>query len=178
MKLNKFEMVGIGVSVALMSAALFLVRLDTTGNTNDLLTKSAEENGSQVAAVSAADESAVREALGSSMSGSKVEKLVATDVIIGEGAEVKEGDTVEVNYIGTLQNGQEFDNSYKRGSTFSFTVGEGRVIPGWEAGIIGMKAGGQRILVIPSDMAYGDDGYGPIPGNATLVFAIELVSIQ
>lgn len=178
MKLNKFEMIGIGVSVALMAVALFLVRLNTDGSVSGSLASSAEQSGSQVAAVSVSDPEAVREAIGTAMSGSKVKQLVATDVTIGNGEAVKDGDTVTVNYIGTLQNGEEFDNSYKKGEPFTFTVGEGRVIKGWEEGVVGMKAGGQRILVIPADLAYGSKGYGPIPGNATLVFAIELLSIQ
>lgn len=83
-----------------------------------------------------------------------------------------------VHYIGTLQNGQEFDNSNKRGEPFTFTVGEGRVIKGWEEGIVGMKVGGKRILVIPAAMGYGQKGYGPIPPGANLVFAIDLLEIK
>jgi FKBP-type peptidyl-prolyl cis-trans isomerase len=104
-------------------------------------------------------------------------KLIVDDVIFGTGDEVKVGDTVTVHYIGTLQNGQEFDNSNKRGTPFTFTVGEGKVIKGWEEGIVGLKKGGKRILVVPSDLCYGDKGYGPIPGGANLVFAVDLLEI-
>jgi peptidylprolyl isomerase len=83
-----------------------------------------------------------------------------------------------VHYVGTLQNGTEFDNSKKRGQPFEFTVGAGQVIKGWDQGLVGMKVGGQRILVIPPDMAYGERGVGPIPGNATLVFSIELIDVK
>ena len=91
---------------------------------------------------------------------------------------MKNGDTVSVHYVGTLQNGTEFDNSNKRGAPFEFTVGGGQVIKGWDEGLVGMRVGGQRILVIPSDMAYGEKGIGPIPGGATLVFSIELIAIK
>jgi FKBP-type peptidyl-prolyl cis-trans isomerase len=105
-------------------------------------------------------------------------KLVIDDIVIGTGEEVKEGDTVSVHYIGTLPDGTEFDNSNKRGEPFEFTVGEGRVIKGWEDGLVGMKVGGQRILVIPPELAYGSQAMGPIPANSTLVFAIELLEIK
>ena len=105
-------------------------------------------------------------------------KLVIDDVKIGTGNEVKNGDTVVVNYAGTLQNGTEFDNSKKRGEPLTFKVGEGRVIQGWEQGLIGMKVGGQRILVIPPEMGYGNQSVGPIPANSVLVFSIELLEIK
>jgi FKBP-type peptidyl-prolyl cis-trans isomerase len=109
---------------------------------------------------------------------SKLHKMVIEDVRIGTGDGVVEDDTVSVHYVGTLQDGYEFDNSNKRGEPFEFTVGEGRVIKGWEEGLIGMKVGGERILVIPPEMAYGKNGIGPIPGNATLVFSISLLEIK
>ncbi|MAZ56424.1 peptidylprolyl isomerase [bacterium] len=88
------------------------------------------------------------------------------------------GDYVTVHYIGSLPNGQQFDNSYKKGEPFSFKVGDGKVIAGWEEGILGMKVGGQRILVIPASMAYGSKAMGPIPGGSNLVFTVELLSIE
>ncbi len=109
----------------------------------------------------------------------QVTKLEITDVKEGTGSAVKSGDTVEVNYLGTLMNGQKFDSSYDRNQTFSFTVGGGQVIQGWDQGLIGMKVGGTRKLVIPSDLAYGAQGAGGvIPPNAPLQFEIELVSIK
>ena len=108
----------------------------------------------------------------------KLKKIVIDDIKIGTGNEVVVGSKVSVHYIGTLQSGQEFDNSNKRGTPFTFTVGEGKVIKGWEEGLLGMKAGGQRILVIPPELAYGDSGIGPIPPKATLVFAIDLILVE
>ena len=103
--------------------------------------------------------------------------LRITDLVIGDGAEAIAGQTVAVNYRGTLANGTEFDSSYGRGP-FSFPLGGGRVIQGWDEGVAGMKVGGKRKLVIPPDLAYGDRGAGGvIPPNATLTFEVELLRI-
>ncbi len=113
------------------------------------------------------------------MSQPQITKLEITDEREGTGSAVKAGDTVEVNYLGTLLNGTKFDSSYDRNETFDFTVGGGQVIQGWDEGLVGMKVGGKRILVIPSDMAYGPRGAGGIIGpNTPLKFEIELVSIK
>lgn len=108
----------------------------------------------------------------------RVTELVIEDLTVGTGEEAKAGDLVEVHYVGTLTDGTEFDASRNRGQTFSFTIGAGEVIQGWDEGVPGMKVGGVRKLTIPSDMAYGDYGVGSIPGGATLIFEVELVSIQ
>jgi FKBP-type peptidyl-prolyl cis-trans isomerase len=107
-----------------------------------------------------------------------ITRMVIDDVKLGVGEQVQKGDTIAVHYIGRLQNGQEFDNSRTRGETFEFKVGSGMVIKGWDEGVIGMQIGGERILVIPPEMAYGENGVGPIPSNATLIFSVELVSIN
>ena len=98
-------------------------------------------------------------------------------VVIGEG-ELDEAPMLYTNEELGNKNGDEFDNSRKRGTPFEFTVGKGQVIEGWDKGLIGMQVGGTRVLVIPPEMAYGSQGIGPIPGNATLVFSIELVEIK
>lgn len=103
--------------------------------------------------------------------------LRITDLVVGDGAEATTGQTVVVNYRGTLANGTEFDSSYGRGP-FPFPLGAGRVIQGWDEGVAGMKVGGKRKLVIPPDLAYGERGAGGvIPPNATLTFEVELVRI-
>lgn len=108
-----------------------------------------------------------------------VTELETEDTMVGTGEMAKAGDTVEVSYTGKLTDGTVFDRSKDHGGTFSFTVGAGEVIEGWDKGIPGMKVGGTRILTIPADMGYGDYGVpGMIPGGATLIFEVELVSIE
>ena len=106
-------------------------------------------------------------------------KLEIKDVAVGKGAEAKAGDTVKVHYVGKLQNGEEFDASKKHGTEpFTFELGKGRVIKGWDEGVAGMKKGGKRKLTIPPHLGYGARGAGPkIPPNSTLVFDVELVEI-
>lgn len=97
----------------------------------------------------------------------------------GAGAEAKTGDTVSVHYTGYLEDGTKFDSSVDRGTPFEFTLGENRVIQGWEIGVLGMKAGEVRRLVIPPQFAYGVAGHPPvIPENATLAFEVELLAIN
>lgn len=100
------------------------------------------------------------------------------DITQGTGADVKDGDTVSVNYLGTLIDGTKFDSSYDRETPFEFTVGAGQVIEGWDKGLVGMKVGGKRKLSIPSSMGYGASGAGSIPPNAGLIFEIELLEIK
>jgi peptidylprolyl isomerase len=106
-------------------------------------------------------------------------ELVVQDLIVGKGKRAKDGDTVSVRYVGVLfENGKEFDASWKsgKGDRFQFPLGAGKVIPGWDQGVAGMKEGGRRKLIIPPDLAYGAYGYPPdIPGNAALIFDIDLV---
>jgi protein-disulfide isomerase len=105
--------------------------------------------------------------------------LLVKDVTVGSGAAVKSGDTVTVHYVGTLTDGSEFDSSRKHGQPFTFEVGKGRVIKGWDQGLVGMKVGGRRKLTVPSDLAYGDRGMSTvIPPKSTLLFDIELLSIK
>ena len=99
------------------------------------------------------------------------------DLVVGTGATAAVGDTVTVNYVGTLTNGTKFDSSYDRGQTFSFRVGTGQVIAGWDQGVPGMKVGGKRRLTIPPSLGYGSQARGSIPANSTLLFDVDLVSI-
>ena len=105
--------------------------------------------------------------------------LEITDTLAGEGEVAESGDTVAVHYVGTLEDGTQFDSSRDRGEPIVFTLGAGEVIQGWEQGIPGMAVGGQRRLVIPPELGYGEAGSPPvIPPNATLIFEVELVEIQ
>ena len=106
--------------------------------------------------------------------------LQSTDVIVGTGAEAVSGKKVTVHYVGTLTNGTKFDASKDHGQPFTFTLGAGQVIKGWDQGVAGMKVGGKRTLVIPPELGYGATGTpgGPIPANATLHFDIELLKVE
>lgn len=108
-----------------------------------------------------------------------VDVFLTEDILEGEGEEVKSGDTISVHYTGTLLDGTKFDSSLDRSEPFSFTLGAGEVIAGWDQGIVGMRVGGKRKLTIPPDLAYGQTGAGSqIPPNATLVFEVELLEIK
>jgi FKBP-type peptidyl-prolyl cis-trans isomerase len=101
------------------------------------------------------------------------------DLQVGTGSEAKAGKTVDVHYTGWLTNGKKFDSSVDRGEPFSFRLGGGQVIRGWDEGVAGMKVGGKRKLTIPPDLGYGARGAGGvIPGNATLVFDVELLAVR
>ena len=101
------------------------------------------------------------------------------DVTVGQGAEAKAGNTVTVHYVGTLTNGSKFDSSRDRGKGFSFELGAGKVIKGWDQGVAGMRVGGTRKLTIPPDLGYGARGFPPvIPPNSTLLFEVELLEVK
>ncbi len=105
--------------------------------------------------------------------------LQIEDLKPGTGAEAKAGQTVTVHYVGTLVNGSKFDSSRDRGKGFSFRLGAGQVIAGWDQGVAGMKIGGLRKLTIPSHLAYGDRGFPPvIPPRSTLIFEVELLEVK
>ena len=106
------------------------------------------------------------------------EKVQIEDLEVGEGEEVKSGDTVVMHYRGTLQDGTQFDSSYDRGEPFVTQIGTGAVIQGWDQGVPGMKVGGKRKLTIPPELGYGDADMGSIPPNSTLIFEVELLEIQ
>lgn len=105
--------------------------------------------------------------------------LMIEELAMGEGAVAKNGDQVTVHYTGWLTNGSKFDSSHDRRDPFSFSLGRGNVIAGWDEGVAGMKIGGKRKLTIPPDLGYGPYGAGGvIPPNATLVFEVELLAVD
>jgi FKBP-type peptidyl-prolyl cis-trans isomerase FkpA len=116
----------------------------------------------------------------------KVTELKKIDVVVGTGADATPGSNVSVHYTGWLYDpsapnnkGKKFDSSLDRGQPFSFPLGGGRVIRGWDEGVAGMKIGGKRTLIIPPEMGYGTNGAGGvIPPNATLIFDVELLGVK
>lgn len=107
-------------------------------------------------------------------------ELVVEDVVTGEGPEAAAGDRLVVHYVGLRwSDGGTFDASWDRASTFTVELGAGRVIPGWEQGLVGMREGGRRVLTIPPELAYGDRGAGGVIGpGETLVFVVDLVALE
>ena len=91
---------------------------------------------------------------------------------------VENGSTVSVHYVGTFEDGTEFDSSHAKGSPFTFVVGQGRVILGWDEALLQMKVGEKRTLIIPPELGYGEPGRAPIPPNATLIFEVELINFE
>ena len=116
-------------------------------------------------------------ACGGDMPSGPTTMLVIEDLVAGTGATAVTGDTLTVNYVGTLLDGTKFDSSYDRNQPYSFRLGAGQVIAGWDQGLPGMKVGGKRRLTIPPSLAYGNRPVGPIPPNSTLRFDIDLLSI-
>lgn len=106
------------------------------------------------------------------------ENFKIEDVKVGEGAEAVKGSEITVHYVGTLDDGTKFDSSRDRGTPFSFVLGSGMVIQGWEEGFEGMKVGGVRKLTIPPSMGYGDRAIGSIPPSSTLHFEVELLGVK
>lgn len=141
------------------------------------------------------DESANEAEMESGMEGSEMESELATllgddptetaeglrytDLTVGEGSEAAEGNTVSVHYTGTFEDGSKFDSSLDRGTPFSFTLGRGEVIQGWDLGVQGMRVGGTRVMWIPSELAYGEAGHpAGIAPNTPLLFQVELLDVQ
>ena len=106
--------------------------------------------------------------------------LIVRDLIRGTGTAAKAGQSITANYVGVLySNGQQFDASWDNGAPITFTLGTGNVIPGWDRGLVGMKVGGRRELIIPSALAYGAAGRPPkIPANAALIFDVDLLAAK
>ena len=178
---NRKEVLSIAAIIVIAAGTLAIVRLYPSDK-NETETEAEQKTEQSIIMVDpSADDlrsALVRAVEAASDESGRVRRLLIADLALGNGREVKIGDTVSVHYIGVLKDGPEFDNSYKRGAPFSFKVGAGEVIPGWEQGIIGMKERGKRALVIPPESGYGAVAVGPLPANATLLFSIELLSIQ
>jgi FKBP-type peptidyl-prolyl cis-trans isomerase len=106
------------------------------------------------------------------------DQLEIQDEVVGTGVEAVSGKSVTVNYSGTLTDGTKFDSSYDRNEPFTFKLGAGEVIAGWDQGFAGMKVGGKRKLTIPPSLGYGSQDMGTIPPNSTLIFEVELLKVE
>jgi len=139
----------------------------------------AEGNGAAAQVEKAADTSGRTKPEVTVPDGEPPAQLEETELIEGTGKEAKSGDEVTVQYVGVgYESGEEFDSSWSRNEPFSFTLGAGEVIPGWDQGVAGMKVGGRRELVIPPELAYGEAGAPPAIGpNETLIFVVDLVEV-
>ena len=104
--------------------------------------------------------------------------VVTQEIVIGDGSLAVAGDTITVHYVGTFLDGKVFDSSLDRNTPFSFTLGVGQVIRGWDEGFSGMRVGGKRLLIVAPDYGYGDQGVGAIPPNSTLIFEVELLNVE
>lgn len=169
---NKFELIVGGISILFMVLAVYLVQVES------VLFKSGPAGSVPTSQSASLSQALTDQYLPAVASKDNLNNMIIDDIKTGSGAEVKSGDQVSVHYAGTFQDGTEFDNSKKRGAPFEFKVGASQVIKGWDEGLVGMKVGGERVLVVPPEKAYGEKGIGPIPGNSTLVFTIELLDIK
>ena len=170
---SKFEVMIAAVSILFVAVALYLVQLETNLLTTSVAQPATVVVGQGLAVVPSESTAAAVVAPEVIIAAMKID-----DITVGTGPAAKNGDTVAVHYVGTVTDGTEFDNSHKRGAPIEFTLGSGQVIAGWEEGILGMQVGGERVLVIPPEKAYGDAGIGPIPGGATLTFTVSLMEIK
>ena len=119
-----------------------------------------------------------QDVLNNEQDGEEVLEMKIEDIQVGTGNEAVSGKKITVNYVGTLTDGTKFDSSYDRNEPFTFNLGSGQVIQGWEQGFEGMKVGGKRKLTIPPDLGYGNRSTGSIPPNSTLIFEVELLKVE
>lgn len=180
----------IGIVVALGVLALFVTGFsqylfpapaaDQAVQNADTSVTGAAMNGSATASATGTNGTATAAPVASAnqLPTPKANQLLVHDLVVGTGTEAVAGDTVTVDYVGTLQNGTKFDSSVDRGTPFTFTLGAGQVIKGWDQGVVGMKIGGVRLLVIPPDLGYGASAVSTIPANSVLVFEIKLEGVK
>jgi len=166
-------------TLALTVLACVALAIAGCGSDDDTTSDSTQAEGGAASVEKAADTSGRTKPEVTVPDGEPPAKLEQDELIEGTGKEAKSGDKVTVQYVGVgYESGEEFDSSWSRSEPFSFTLGAGEVIPGWDQGVSGMKVGGRRELVIPPELAYGEAGAPPaIAPNETLIFVVDLVEV-
>jgi len=161
-------------SLAAMLAVCAALGFAACGGDDDSSTSSSTTDTQQTADVDTSKKPKVEVPDGQPPAGLKIE-----DLKVGDGATAQTGDTVTVQYVGvSYSTGKQFDASWDSGQPFTFTLGAGEVIPGWDQGVAGMKVGGRRELIIPPELGYGEQGQPPvIAPNETLIFVIDLLEV-
>ncbi len=176
MKFERDEIIGMAVSVAVVAGFFAVMRFDLWSM---VWPEPREEAAVLEDAVVLEGNNDMAGLLARAFNSSgKVERLVVQDVTVGEGSRVKQGSRVAVHYVGMLQNGKTFENTYESGEPYRFTVGMGDVIEGWDQGLMGMRQGGERILVVPPQLGYGTRVLDGVPADSTLLFSVELLSVE
>lgn len=157
--------------------AEFATSPETTATTATTATTTTASSGKPIQEIEISEDLAKKPEI-PKPSGEPPAKLYQRDIVEGKGDAAKSGDKLSVQYVGVnFDTGEQFDASWDGGEPFPFELGAQAVIGGWDEGVVGMKEGGRRLLVIPPDLAYGKDGQGTIPPDATLMFVIDLKSI-
>jgi peptidylprolyl isomerase len=168
------------LALAVLLAALALVACGDDDGDNDSAAEPTTEQPAPQTETEAADltDTSVKPVI-PKPTGSPPSKLVKEDIVKGKGRAAKAGDSLTMHYVGiAFSTGEQFDASWDTGTPFGpFQLGTGQVIPGWDRGIVGMRVGGRRKLVIPPELAYGSQGQGPIGPNETLIFVVDLLAI-
>ncbi len=178
MDFKRDELLGIFISIVVATVFFAALRFDLLSSFTSTFGEGKAEDPVVLLPGASDTGGTMRALMGAMTARGQITKLIAEDTEVGEGKEVKAGSRVTVHYIGMLQNGVEFDNSIKRGEPYTFTVGVGSVIKGWDTGLIGMKEGGERVLVVPAELAYGNRTVATIPPNSTLLFSIQLLKVE
>ncbi len=176
-KLSKNEWVAVGASLVLVGYTLFGSQVGSLfkKTTNQNMQEEAKE--SLQAEVDAAREVAAA-AQSKPQSNATMNDIIISDSVVGTGVVAVSGKVISVNYLLALSDGTVIQNSKDFGAPFSFVLGAGQVIQGWEKGFTGMKVGGVRTIVVPPSLGYGAQAVGPIPANSTLVFTVELLGVS
>ena len=165
------------VPIALLCALALAIAIAGCGGSDDSSSPTASGEGSSTAESENIDTTTKPKI--EVPSGPPPTQLEQKDLVEGSGAEAKAGDEVTVQYVGVLyEDGKEFDSSWSRNEPFTFALGGGEVITGWEQGIVGMKVGGRRELTVPPDLAYGSETVGSLPANSTLMFVVDLLGVK